>query len=215
MIPYKRHDMLWLSGAGRECALRNIQNCIPVMGDRELRELIAGFPEIPAIVRRQEKTEDELISVGFSYPRIIDGVRFHIGCKIPLDCVIKHMTPFDVVKCDMESFPDFMIIKALVIGGGRYHIQVGCFGSAALQLITGLPYYHKDSDLDIYLRNHGSRRDLEQFYEELLICEKQYDITIDAEIEYPGQYGVKLKEVFSPGISVLGKGLYDVALLEK
>jgi len=220
MIPYKRHDLVWLSEEGRVYALSNIQNCIPVIDDKEREELIVGVsptgvPPIPAIVRRQEKTEDELLCIGFSFPRIIDGVRLRIGCKVPPDCIVNHITPFEVVKYKTGNMPALAVIEALMDAGDSRHIQVGCFGSAALQLVTGLPYWHKDSDLDIYLRRGGDRQELEQFFELLLKFEKQFSVTIDAEIEYQGQYGVKLKEMFGSGNWVLGKGLYDVALLKK
>ena len=215
MIPYKRHDLVWLSDEGRDYALSNIQNCIPIMDDKEMEALIAGFPAIPAIVRKQDKPEDELLCIGFSFPKIIDGVRLRIGCKVPPDCIVKHITPFDAIKYRTGNLPNSVVMEALSDAGDKYNIQVGCFGSAALQLVTGLSYWHKDSDLDIYLRHDGDRQDLERFFELLLQCEKQFGVTIDVEIECLGQYGVKIKELFGPGNLVLGKGLYDVALLKK
>jgi hypothetical protein len=84
-----------------------------------------------------------------------------------------------------------------------------------LQLVTGLQYMQEKSDLDIYLRHLGSGRELTLFYKQLVFIEEQFGVTFDAEIECHGEYGVKLKELFGPGKTVLGKGLYDVALLEK
>ena len=213
VIPYKRHDLVWLSEEGKKFALRNIRDCIPVVDEKIIEETILSG--IPAIIRRQEKAEDGLLCIGFSSPRIIDGVRLRIGCKTPPDCIVQHKTPFDVASREAGDFPAYALIKALSAEGGKHHIQVGCFGSAALQMVTGLRYWKENSDLDIYLVNNGNQNDLEQFYTRLLEYEKKFGVSIDAEIEYPGQYGVKLKELFSEGKWVLGKGLYDAVLLEK
>ena len=207
--------MLWLSDAGKDYALHNIQSCIPPVNDSEKEALIFSDPPVPAIVRRQETAEDKLLCIGFSSFRVIDGTRLRIGCKVPLNCIVEHKTPFEVAACKKPKIPEYQFLDALVDAGKRHHIQVGVFGSAALQIVTGLSYLQKNSDLDIYLRHQGSRKDLELFYQQLTGYEKQFGITIDAEIEFPDQYGVKLKELFGPGKTVLGKGLYDVVLLEK
>jgi len=213
MMPYKRHDLVWLSGAGRDCALRNIQSCIPPVSDREKSDLI--FSGVPAIVRRQETAEGGLLCIGFSSPRIIDGVRLRIGSVVPPDCVTERKTAFDVANYENSLLPrHHEILRALMDAGAEHHVQVGCFGSAAMQMATDLPYCRENSDLDIYLRLHGSRRDLELFFSLLLGYERQFRVTTDPEIEF-GKYGVKLKEFFAPGKTMLGKGLYDVTLLEK
>ena len=224
MIPYNRHDLLWLSEAGRDYALHNIESCIPLMDNKdidndEIRTLILGPPQIPAIVRRQEAAEKGFLQVGFSSPTVIDGVRLRIGSKVPVNCIKRHITPFDVVDDTIKNKNSpssvFKILKALVDAGSKNNIQVGCFGSAALQIVTGLEYWRENSDLDIYLRCGETRQNIEPFYRKLLKLEEQFGITMDAEIEFPGRYGVKLKELFAPGKWVLGKGLYDVALQKK
>ena len=174
-----------------------------------------GKPQIPAIVRRQENAAGNTLCIGYSSPFFIDGVRLRIGSKVPFDSVIDHKTPFDAVNCNEKNLPCFKTLEALLEAGGKYNVQVGCFGAAALQIITGLEYLRKESDLDIYLRHSGGREELEGFFAKLISFEKQFGVIIDAEIEYQGQYGVKLKELFGPGKTVLGKGLYDVLLLDK
>jgi len=224
MVPYKRHDLIWLSDKGRDYALRNIQSCIPEVNEKEIEGLIFYTPQIPAIVRRNETSgtkgtqgtaTDNLLHIGFSSPRIIDGVRLRIASNVSPDCVTDRKTPFDLIKYDKKKLPHSEVLEALLDAGNKYNIQVGCFGSAALQLVTGLGYLRENSDLDIYLNHHGSHQDLEQFFVQLLSFEKQFGVTIDAEFEYQGKYGVKIKEYFAPGKTVLGKGLNEVALLQK
>jgi malonate decarboxylase holo-[acyl-carrier-protein] synthase len=222
MISFNRHDLVWLSKAGKEYALENIQSCIPKVSERDIKDVILGKPPIPAIVRRQDITDKGLLCIGFSSHRIIctgnfaasSGIRLRIGSIVPLDYIEKHITPFDVIKFDMRHFPQYKLLEALIDEGNNCNIQVGFFGSAALHIISGLPYWQETSDIDIYLRQNGTREELNLFYQHLLKLEKNYRITIDAEIEFR-QYGVKLKELMQPGKTVLGKGLYDVALLEK
>jgi phosphoribosyl-dephospho-CoA transferase len=215
MMVYKRHDLVRLSDAGLNYAARNIKNCIPPTPDNELYALLFSAPPIPAIVRRQETAENGYICVGFSFPVMIDGMRLRISSIVPLDCIIGHFTPFDAAQLNREGLPDKEAVRALMDAGNEYHTRVGLFGSAALQLVTGLPYRQENSDLDIYLLHQGSARDLTRFYQRLTVIEEQFGINIDAEIECHGEYGVKLKELFGSGKTVLAKGLYDVTLLEK
>jgi len=214
MIPYKRHDLVWLSDAGKDYALRNIQSCVPPVSDREKNDLIFSSVPIPAIVRRQETAEGGPLCVGFSSPRIIDGMRLRIGSRVPLDYITERKTPFDVAKYEKSHLPHCEILQALIDAGKERNVEVGCFGSIAMQIVTKLVYCQEKSDLDIYLRLHGSRQDMEQFFSQLLEFERQFGVTTDPEIEF-GDYGVKLKEIFTPGKTMLGKGLYDVTLLDK
>ena len=215
MMQYKRHEFIWLSDTGKDYALRNIISCVPTVSEGEKRDLIFSIPSIPCIVGRQERAEEKHLYVSFSSPNIIDGVRLRIGSKVPFNCIAKSKTPFDVVKSGNRHLLDYKALEALIETGNKYHIQVGCFGYTALQLITGLPYRNENSDLNIYIRHSGSRQELEQFYTRLSEYETEFNIKIDAEIEYLGEYGIKLKELFIPGKTIMAKGLYDVVLLEK
>jgi phosphoribosyl-dephospho-CoA transferase len=215
MMMYKRHDLVRLSDAGLHYAAGNIKDSIPSITVNELRDLLFSTPSFPAIVRRQETAENGLLCVGFSFPEMIDGTRLRVGSIVPLDCIIGHITPFDVVQLDKDGLHDKEAVLALMDAGNKSHTRVGLFGSAALQLVTGLQYLQKNSDLDIYLLHQGSAPDLARFYRQLAVIEEQFSINIDAEIECRGEYGIKLKELFGPGKTVLAKGLYDVILLEK
>lgn len=212
---YKRHDLVWISGAGREYVLAHRRRCVPPVSDGDLRELLCSSPPIPAIVSRQEPAAAGLLCVGFSFPRVIDGLRLRLASAVPLDCVLKRETPFDLAAGDKTRLPRGAPLEALMEAGGRYHTRIGCFGSAALQLATGLPYLNHNSDLDVYLRHEGTWEELELFFQSLLAIEKRSGVKIDAEIEYLGQYGVKLRELFGTGTTVMGKGLREVVLLRK
>ena len=215
MDGYKRHDLVWISDAGREYALRRTHSCIPPVDGELIRALLFASPPVPAIVRRQDAAEAGLLGVGFSFPRRIDGLRLRAASAVPPDCVIQRKTPFDAACGDPKNAPQGAALAALTEAGGRYHTRVGCFGSTALWMATGLPYLRRNSDLDVYLRHEGSWEELEQFFRALLEIERRSGVPIDAEIEYLGQYGVKLRELFGKGTTVMGKGLYETALLPR
>jgi phosphoribosyl-dephospho-CoA transferase len=212
---YKRHDLVWINDAGREYVLSRRGQSVPPVSNGELRTLLYSSPSIPAIVSRQEAAEAGPLRVGFSFPRIIDGLRLRLASAVPPDCVLKRNTPFDLARGDAIPLPVGGALAALMEAGARHHTRVGCFGSAALQLATGLPYLNHHSDLDVYLRHEGNREELELFFQSLLAIEQGSGVKIDAEIEYLGQYGVKLKELFGKGTTVMGKGLAEVVLLPK
>jgi phosphoribosyl-dephospho-CoA transferase len=214
-MTHRRHDLVWLSDEGKRYALRHAHGCIPRVNDDAVQALLFASPPVPAIVRRQDAAEEGLLGVGFSFPCIIDGLRLRMASAVPPDCVIKSKTPFDIANGGKKNAPNGVALEALVEAGGRYHTRVGCFGSAALQMATGLPYLNRNSDLDVYLRHEGTWEELELFFRALLEIERGAGVKIDAEIEYLGKYGVKLRELFGNGATVMGKGLYETALLPK
>ena len=226
-IPFKRHNLVWLSDEGRELALRNIQFCYPPIPAEAAKKAIFSVPRIPGIVRRNENAETlaqkktviskaaDMLYLGFSFPEIIDGSRLRIGTSVSPDYVTKHITPFDVAKYDLSAFPFRDALLELLDESKKHRVQLGCFGAAALQLVTGLPYLREKSDLDIYLRRYGTKEELDAFFNGLLAIEKKFKIVIDAEIEVLTQYGVKLKEMYTTCETVLGKGLSYVVLLQK
>ena len=215
---YKRHDLLWLSDAGKEYAVSNIQSCIPNAAESEIKDFVFSAASIPAIVRRQDMATGGLISVGFSFPKIIDGVRLRIASAVPPDCIIGFKTPFDVAhdyKKKQPNVPHSPLVEELINAGFEYNVQVGFFGSIALGMVTDLPYWNNNSDMDLYLRCLGNWEELVLFHEQLLKLEESSAIVMDAEIEYKEEYGVKLKELFGPGKTALGKGLYEAVILPK
>jgi phosphoribosyl-dephospho-CoA transferase len=214
MKTYKRHDLVWISGKGKDFAVENIQSCIPPVTENEIRDFLFSLPPLPAIVTRQDERKSKFINIGFSFPRIIGGVRLRVRSKIPFDCITERKTPFDVALC-VDNSPFSEILNRLIHAGSACKTKVGFFGSAALQIVTGLSYIQNNSDIDLYIRHLGNCDDLAKFFETILKIEEHFKISVDAEIEYRKKYGVKLKELFGPGKTVLGKGLYEAALLEK
>ena len=93
-----------------------------------------------------------------------------------------------------------------------FDLQIGVLGSAALELITGLPYTDENSDIDLIVKPAGYNR-LLQFYRAAQACCNE--IKMDFELDLPNGYGVKLAEIFMETQTVLGKSLEDVSLLNR
>jgi phosphoribosyl-dephospho-CoA transferase len=213
--PFKRHDLVWLDRKGKNWALGHIQSAIPAADPGKIEALIFSSPPIPAIVCSQFQVTAGLLRIGFSSPEILEGLRFRVSAEVPRQHIVKHRSPFQVIQKNRNNLPDYTVLETLRAAGRRCHTVVGLYGSAALELATGLPYRRKDSDLDLYIRHRGTWAELSRFYEILLECESAFQLSIDGEIECPGRYGVKLKELFAPGTTVLGKGQRGIVLLDK
>ncbi len=160
-----------------------------------------------------------MIWVGLSSPYRQDGERLRVSALIPLSAIERRLTPYEIVK----DFPQkktlhveakaAVLEQALALAKER-DVSCGVYGSTALELMTGLPYCHEDSDLDLVVRSKAGSQ-LKAFYEGLEALEKASSTKVDAELQLVGGLGVKLKEYFGASHSVLVKGFYDVELLDK
>lgn len=84
-------------------------------------------------------------------------------------------------------------------------IGLGVFGSTAMATVTGLPYLHDASDLDLVLTPEPGAR-LGALGEALSLFEIKYRIHVDAEVALGEGYYGKLKELLSGSQTILAKG---------
>lgn len=199
---------------------------VEVVGDakawseEEIRELaVDGFDGVlvPGIVRRQEQGAEGLC-VGFSSPFRKDGMRLRLSSCVPRSAVTLVRDPYQVAglarTAMLRPLPVFdALSRALRFARGQ-GLACGVFGSAALELATGLPYCDGTSDLDLLVRCEGSD-EAQRLHEGLLDVEGQTGVRIDAEIELEGGWAAKLGEFCSDSGSVLVKGFNDVRLLPR
>jgi len=97
-------------------------------------------------------------------------------------------------------------------------MNMGVWGSAAMELHTGYLYTHDGSDLDFFLqpKSKVSVRTLTRCLDAIVQSEQNFHVRVDVELSLPSGYGISLKELMDgKGTSVLGKGLHDVVLLRK
>lgn len=174
---------------------------------------------LPGIVRREEidvtqgdnfYSEKETVFIGFVHPYIENGRRLRFGSSVPGKNITKLVTPYEILNFKFQ--PRTPALSAL------YHVKnefkVGVWGSTSLEIITGLPYTHDKSDLDIIVKNY----DPDELIGLLSLCneiESKMGIKIDVEIHLRSGYGINLKEYASKSDTLLGKGLRDVVLIDR
>ncbi|WP_373762729.1 malonate decarboxylase holo-[acyl-carrier-protein] synthase [Jeotgalibaca porci] len=207
-----RHDFVFITEEGKSLLRKRLcADCFSVELEM-IDEILSGRADIPGIIRRVEEKVKE-VPIGFVHYQRIEGNRFRMAAHISEAEIREIRRPYQVIskaflprnECIAAALNVYNIAR-------REEIEVGVFGSAALEIITGLPYTDDHSDLDILVKPNGKAR-LEHFYQK---ARRSFpDINMDFEVELPNGYGVKLAEIFMNTETVLGKSIKDVDLLDK
>jgi len=174
---------------------------------------------LPGIVRREEidttqgdnfYSEKETVFIGFVHPYTENGRRLRFGSSIPGKNITKLVTPYEITNFKFQSrTPALSALYDI-----KNEFKVGVWGSTSLEIVTGLPYTHDMSDLDLLVKNYAPEEliNLLSFCNEL---ESRIGIKIDIEINLKSGYGINLKEYASESDTLLGKGLRDVVLIDR
>ncbi|MCL2563006.1 MAG: malonate decarboxylase holo-[acyl-carrier-protein] synthase [Oscillospiraceae bacterium] len=205
MTVFARHDLLLLDAAAREYARKSAIPLHLTLPDALIDAVI--FSDVPAIVRRQEDAAPGFAQVGFSSHLRREGIRVRISATVPADGVRGRITPFDAMAMWNQGGAPKMLMRLADERG----IDVGLYGSAALEAVTGLPYLTSDSDIDVLVRPQGDT-DLRAFYEAAITLGKAHNVRFDMEALCTDGAGVKLAELFSGQKTVLCKALHTVEL---
>ena len=229
---YERHTLLHIDLPGRERIFTEIAEKgydAKAVGEMLLPE---RFPNeegiasaIPGIARREEfSPRDGFIPVGFASWRSSENGRLRIGSFAAPAEIVTAVTPEEVaakMAVRSESFvartPALAALGSLRGQWGDRPLRLGVWGSAAMEIETGHAYTHRWSDLDVRLLPGGPvvKDELDLCLGMILEAETIHGIRIDAELRVTGEYGISLKELLGNGVTVLGKGRTDVALLQK
>jgi len=206
---FQRHDLVFSDW--KQIDTSTIQN-------ENFKKLIAQNI-LPGIVRRDEidvtqgdnyYSENEKVFIGFVYPYTENGRRLRFGSSILGNKITKLVTPYEISNFQFESrTPALSALYKLI-----HEFKVGVWGSTSLEIITGLPYTHDMSDLDLIVKNYNS----DELISLLSSCneiEASIGIKIDVEIHLRSGYGINLKEYASESDTLLGKGLRDVVLIDR
>lgn len=211
----KRHDLIFVSRQGKDKIWRDI--CSQYSGARQklAQEVLQGSSDVPGFVRRCEEQTDT-VPLGFVHYQRIEGNRIRIGAFTDMQDIVAVMTPYEVMQRKAYAYeaktPCMAVIAKLYALSQVFDLQVGVLGSAALELLTALPYTDAASDIDLLIKPAP--------YDKLLAFYKAAqasfdDINMDFELDLPNGYGVKLAEIFMETQTVLGKSLVDVNLLSR
>jgi phosphoribosyl-dephospho-CoA transferase len=215
----KRHTMLDITDRGREYILAELSGDGPDSGllmDKYAQILL---PEksgcrVPGIVRREEGTlRSGSIPIGFSSLMTGNEGRLRVAAFVRQEDVSRSTSPYELLSL-MSAPPRNACNTALALVRNQAResgLVLGVWGSAALELYTGLPCTHQDSDLDLLVAV-APREALAHFLLKIESIEAHLDLRIDVELDLANGYGVHLKELFGSGRTVLGKSLIDVAM---
>lgn len=223
---WMRHTLIWLAPEGRSYAAAHIHGqpweVEAVVGTEKenggktacMRALVLD-PVVPGIVCRQPELKGDVWICGFSHWVVKDGSRHRMLADFRPENVEKAWSPFELCSGERQEAlcRQYPKLRAVFSAAENCGVELGLYGSSALEWVTGRPYRHENSDFDLYARMREDG-DVRQFGSSLACLEKQLEIRLDVELE-AGGYGIKLKELTAPGRTVIGKGLYDVQLFEK
>jgi phosphoribosyl-dephospho-CoA transferase len=171
---------------------------------------------IPGIIRREDGAPRfGCVPVGFSEPLPYGGERWRIAAFARLEDVVRVTSPYEIVSSSIPRRTACM--EALC--EARDHasslgLRLGVWGSAAMELYTGLPCTRDDSDLDLIVASMPEER-LSGFMAGIMAMEESFALRIDVELDLPSGYGVQLKEFLRAGRTVLGKSVTSVTLLSR
>ncbi len=205
MLNLERHSLLRLSQEGYDQAWANHS---AVYGNPT--ELWPKYQALPAIYTGRS-TSNGLLRIGFSYPVLQGSSRCRIASDVDARFVEEAISPWVITTKAEKVFQDVYVVNALA---RQYGIACGIFGAAAMEIETGLPYLHRNSDLDVVIKC-TNQKPLKAFYTDLLSKEQEYSFRADVELQLSEQYYCKLKELFATQHTVLCKGGEEPVLLSR
>ena len=163
----KRHNLVFISKQGKDKIWSDISPRYDGESKHLAEEVLQGSVDIPGFMRRNDAENTEGIAIGFVHHKRIDGNRIRIGAFTAADDIVTIMTPYEVLTRRAFAFTTrnrcMQIVRQLYELADVFDLQIGVLGSAALELITGLPYTDENSDIDLIVKPAGYNR-LLQFY---------------------------------------------------
>ncbi len=215
----RRHDFLEITEIGRVFAFQSLKTLSFEKKKLEAIEKMLTAKVnghfIPAIVRRKERHSNSgLVAVGFSSPFRVNGNRFRIPAFVPMDEIQKTVTPYDVIQKSYQATSHSLTaLKEVRTIALRNNIKIGVLGSAALEIMTTLPYTDNHSDLDLVMKCTDIDL-MKKIYFSIKNLEQPFECQIDLEIEING-IGFKAAELFQDTKQILGKSIDNVQLYSR
>jgi phosphoribosyl-dephospho-CoA transferase len=220
-LNWKRHALIDVSDAGRraifeELAGRDAEDIM--LRERLGRVLLpdeAGV-RVPGIVRREDGAPRAgCLPVGFTESISGEENRLRIAAFARFEDVVRVTSPYEITSMPIPRRT--ACTEALAAAKARawsMGLLLGVWGSAAMELYTGLPCTREGSDLDLLVAA-APHEGLLRFMVEMRGLEERFGLRIDVEVDLPNGYGVQLKELLGQGRTVLGKSITEVALLPR
>ncbi|NYT04520.1 MAG: hypothetical protein GKC00_07435 [Candidatus Methanofastidiosa archaeon] len=206
---FQRHDLVFSDWKKIDTSLVQNENFKKLI----LQDILPGIvrrDEIEASLGENYYSENEKVFIGFVYPYTENGRRLRFATSVDGDKITKLITPYEISNFKFESRTPTLSALSKI----KDEFKVGVWGSTSLEIITGLPYTHDKSDLDLIVKNY-SQDELISLLSLSNEIESTFGIKIDVEIHLKSGYGINLKEYASESDTLLGKGLRDVVLIDR
>jgi phosphoribosyl-dephospho-CoA transferase len=220
-LSLKRHTLVDISDAGREAILAEVAARGPISAAMRERLKAVLLPDgsgvrVPGTVRREDGSiPPGCVPVGFSDLFPNGGERLRVAAFACIEDILSVTSPYDAAALPVPARSSVM--RALAAAKERaasLALPLGVWGSAAIELYTGLPCTREGSDLDL-LVGPAPLEVLSAFMGAMRGLEDAFHLRIDVEVDLPSGYGVQLRELLGGGRTLLGKGLTDAALFPR
>jgi phosphoribosyl-dephospho-CoA transferase len=215
-----RHDLVEISEDGRRWAAKKYLDLYPqsqeaLFAVKLITDNHSGV-KLPGIIRREEEiVADGAVPIGFSSPYLVDHKRLRVRTFVPLKEIKLVTSPYEVLQSAIH--PRTECLKALVAIkdiARKLDLDLGVWGSAGLEIYTGLPYTHRGSDLDLLFKPAATAT-MFKFAVDAFAIGQRYGCRVDIEVDLPSGYGVNIKEIMSGTALIFGKGLRCVELIPR
>jgi phosphoribosyl-dephospho-CoA transferase len=208
---FARHDLVWLSDWGWQCA----RDCAPA----DCHEAIDRWrrADWPAIVRRADADlAPGWLSVGIALPpHPVDGARMRIGLRVPESGIHQVRSPLPLTQA-IEAAPAAWrrALAALAARAAGDGLALRVYGAVALQAWTRQPYLTAASDIDLLFHPRTCAQ-LQRGLDLFDVHARR--LPLDGEAVFPGGQAVAWKELTralraANGCRVLVKEMQRVSL---
>lgn len=207
----RRHDLAYLHPGA---AYTLIGTATPEAHDALRRWLHAGRP---LVVARQPSPGGTTLFLGLTLPPPGMQPR-RLGIAITLDAIMAVEPPLLLAQCLETSAPAATIapLRRLQTRCERLGVSVHAYGSMAWERLSGMPYRHARSDIDLVCDITDACQ-LPGCLEALQATQLALPCSLDGEIRFAGALAVNWKELAraaqSPATRVVAKGNASVALV--
>lgn len=192
----RRHDLVWLDPQAP-------WQVLTAGADARLRAWAQA--RLPFVVARRDPASDEH-QVRLGVPLPLAEHRQRLSLRVAPSAVLRCAPPPPLAEVAADIGPAWRErLHGLVTVTASLPVAPRVFGSAAWQHLTGLPYLHDDSDLDL-LFEVADTQHADQIVAVLQHHERQHPLRLDGDLRFPGDRAINWREYASGAKRVMVKG---------
>lgn len=192
----RRHDLVWLDPQAP-------WQVLTAGADARLRAWAQA--RLPFVVARRDPASDEH-QVRLGVPLPLAEHRQRLSLRVDPSAVLRSAPPPLLTEVAADIGPTWRErLHDLVTDTATLPAAPRVFGSAAWQHLTGLPYLHDGSDLDL-LWEVVDTRQADEIVAVLLQYERRHRTRLDGELRFPGDRAITWREYASGARRLMVKG---------